>query len=46
LTLLSSVSANGSYSAAAGATIIQVSPGLFQGTVPASGPRQFYRIGK
>jgi hypothetical protein len=46
LTLLSSVSANGSYSAAAGATIIQVSPGLFQATVPANGPRQFYRIGK
>jgi hypothetical protein len=44
LTLLSSASANGSYTAAAGATIIQVSPGLFQATVPANGPMQFYRI--
>jgi hypothetical protein len=46
LTLLSSASANGSYSAAAGATIIQLSPGQFQATVVTNGPSQFYRIGK
>jgi hypothetical protein len=46
LTLLSSTSANGSYSAAAGATITLVSPGLFQATAPTNGPTQFYRIGK
>ena len=46
LTLLSSASANGSYSAAAGASIIQVSPGQFLATVPTNGPKQFYRIGK
>jgi len=46
LTLLSSASANGSYSAAASASIIQVSPGQFQATVPTNGPMQFYRIGK
>jgi hypothetical protein len=46
LTLLSSASVNGSYSAAAGASISQVSPGLFQATVPTNGPKQFYRIGK
>jgi hypothetical protein len=46
LTLLSSASANGPYSAAAGASISQVSPGVFRATVPTNGPRQFYRIGK
>ena len=46
LTLLSSASANGTYSAAAGASIIQISPGVFQATAPANGPTQFYRIGK
>jgi hypothetical protein len=46
LTLLSSASANGPYSAAAGASISQVSPGVFWATVPTNGPRQFYRIGK
>jgi hypothetical protein len=46
LTLLSSASANGSYSVATGAPIIQLSPGVFQATVPANGPMQFYRIGK
>jgi hypothetical protein len=46
LTLLSSASANGSYSAAAGATIIQLSPGQFQATAVTNGPSQFYRIGK
>ena len=45
-TLLSSAAVNGTYSAAAGASISQVSPGLFQATVPTNGPRQFYRIGK
>ena len=46
LTLLSSASVNGTYAAAAGASIIQVSPGLFQATVPTNGPMQFYRIRK
>jgi hypothetical protein len=46
LTLLSSASANGTYSAATGASISQVSPGVFWATVPTNGPRQFYRIGK
>jgi hypothetical protein len=44
-TLLSSASANGSYSAATGA-IITGSNGTFQATVPASGSMQFYRVGK
>ena len=46
LTLLSSASANGTYSAAAGASISQVSPGVFRATVSTNGPRQFYRVGK
>jgi FlgD Ig-like domain len=45
-TLLSSASANGSYSAITGATITQVTPGLFQATAATNGPTQFYRIGK
>jgi hypothetical protein len=44
LALLSSATANGTYSTAVGANIIQVSSGLFRATVPANGPRQFYRV--
>jgi hypothetical protein len=44
--LLSAPVAQGTYSPAAGASIIQVSPGLFQATVPTNGSRQFYRIRK
>ena len=43
-TLLSSSTANGSYSSAPNAQIAQLSPGVFQASVPASGPVQFYRI--
>jgi hypothetical protein len=46
LTLLSSASANGTYSVAASASISQVSPGVFRATVPTNGSRQFYRVGK
>ena len=46
LTLLSSATANGTYSSAAGANISLISPGVFRATVPTNGPRQFYRIGK
>jgi hypothetical protein len=46
LTLLSSASANGTFSPAAGANISQLSPGVFRATVPTNGPKQFYRIGK
>jgi flagellar hook capping protein FlgD len=45
-TLLSASTANGSYTNAASANITQVSPGVFQALVPASGPVQFYRIKK
>ena len=44
-TLLSSAAALGNYTPATGA-IITGSGGTFQATVPANGPRQFYRIGK
>jgi hypothetical protein len=43
-TLLSSGTVNGTYATAVGANVIQVSPGLFQATVPTNGPRQFYQI--
>jgi hypothetical protein len=43
-TLLSSGTVNGSYTAAPGASISALSPGLFQATVAPSGPRQYYRI--
>jgi hypothetical protein len=43
-TILSSSVANGSYSAAANATITKISPGLFQASLPRNGPAQFYRI--
>jgi hypothetical protein len=45
-TLLSSATANGTYSATAGANIIPLSPGAFKATAPTNGPIQFYRIGK
>jgi hypothetical protein len=45
-TLLSSAAANGTYATAAGASVIQVSPGLFQATVLVNGPRQYYQIRK
>jgi hypothetical protein len=43
-TLLSSAGPSGPYSSASGANITLFSPGVFQATAPASGPRQFYRI--
>jgi hypothetical protein len=43
-TLLSSPVVSGSYTAATNAVITQLSPGLFQASVPASGPGHFYRI--
>ena len=45
-TLLSSAAAKGTYSTAAGASIIQLSPGVFQATVPTNGPSQFYQLRK
>jgi hypothetical protein len=42
--LQSSSSAGGPYTSAAGASIIDISPGVFQATVPASGSAMFYRI--
>jgi len=45
-TLLSSAAINGTYSTAVGASISQVSPGVFQAVVAPNGPRQFYRIRK
>jgi hypothetical protein len=45
-TLLSSTAVNGTYSSAAGASISQVSSGLFQATVLTNGPSQFYQIRK
>ena len=46
LTVLSSATAipTSGYSAAAGASIAQLSSGVFQATVPMSGPVEFYRI--
>jgi hypothetical protein len=41
--ILSAPVVNGSYSTA-NAMVTQLSPGTFQASVPASGPRQFYRI--
>jgi hypothetical protein len=45
-TLLSSAAVNGTYATAAGASVTQVSPSLFQVTVPVNGPRQYYQISK
>ena len=45
-TLLSCAIPNGIYSAAAGANISQVSPGVFKATAPTNGPSQFYRVRK
>lgn len=45
-TLLSAGAVNGTYATAVGASTIQLSPGLFQATVPTNGPRQFYEIRK
>ena len=43
-TLLRSAAVNGYYSMAVGASVTQLSPGLFQATVATNGPQQFYRI--
>ncbi|HYG34540.1 MAG TPA: FlgD immunoglobulin-like domain containing protein [Clostridia bacterium] len=43
-TLQSSASPAGTYAAASGASITQVSPGSFRATVPVNGGSQFYRI--
>jgi len=43
-TLLSAALAKGPYTPAAGATISQVSPGVFRASAPANGPIQFYRL--
>jgi hypothetical protein len=44
-TVLSSPAVTGGYSAATGA-VVTGSGGVFQATVPASGPIQFYKIQK
>jgi hypothetical protein len=44
--LFSSRTANGIYTIDDRAGIIELSPGLFQATVPTNGPVQFYRIGR
>jgi hypothetical protein len=43
-TLLSVPDVTGPYSPATGALISSLGPGLFRATVPANGPRQFYRV--
>jgi hypothetical protein len=43
---LSAPAVDGLYSPVVNATIIQISPGTFQASVPISGPIQFYRIKK
>lgn len=45
-TLLSSATAQGPYAPNSSATIAELSPGVFQASVPASGPLQFYRLKK
>jgi hypothetical protein len=43
-TILSAATANGHFLPAANTTVLELSPGHFQATVPASGPAQFYRV--
>jgi hypothetical protein len=43
-TLMSSATATGSYATVNNATVTQLSPGVFQVTVPGNGPTQFYKI--
>jgi hypothetical protein len=45
-TILSAPVVNGSYNAVATATITELSPGVFQASLPTSGPAQFYRVRK
>jgi hypothetical protein len=45
-TLLTATAANGLYSPDINATIAPLSPGLFEATISASGPAQFYRLKK
>lgn len=45
-TLESATTVAGTYAPATGATIAQISPGVFEATVPVSGPATFYRIKK
>jgi hypothetical protein len=42
--LLGATAVNGTYSQLTTATITELSPGLFQASLPSSGPIQFYRI--
>ncbi|HWX20481.1 MAG TPA: hypothetical protein VN578_11325, partial [Candidatus Binatia bacterium] len=43
-TVLGAPAVAGPYSSAPGASVAQVSPGVFRATVPVNGPAQFYRI--
>lgn len=43
-TLVSAVNPAGPYATASGYAITQISPGVFQATVPVNGPIQFYRV--
>jgi hypothetical protein len=45
-TVESTASLPGAFTAATGANVTQVSPGVFEATVPSSGPAGFYRIRK
>src|SRR5260370_42429386 len=44
--LFSAATINGSYSLKPTAAFTQISPGVFQASIAASGPTQFYRIRK
>jgi hypothetical protein len=43
-TVLGATTVNGTYSALSNASVSVISPGLFQASVPISGPTQFYKI--
>jgi hypothetical protein len=43
-TVLGAATVNGTYTALPNATVSVVAPGLFQVSVPISGPAQFYKI--
>jgi hypothetical protein len=43
-TVFGAANVNGTYSALPSATVSSVSPGVFQASVPLSGPSQFYKI--
>jgi hypothetical protein len=43
-TILSATTVNGSYLPAQNVSVAQISPGVFQASLPFTGPTQFYRI--